>query len=127
MKWDFQRSKDRLARERVRIQDAGLNIQRLSREMNLTNLSPTDARIVHGCHIYCHINNFADVIDAPLMQKEDFNAFCTFCGSNNVLRFNRLLTATRFRSRVPSFTAYYTNHMMTILTLLGNQSWRELL
>ena len=46
MKWDFQRSKDRLARERVRIQDAGLNIQRLSREMNLTNLSPTDARIV---------------------------------------------------------------------------------
>jgi len=32
MKWDFQRSKDRLARERVRIQDAGLNIQRLSRE-----------------------------------------------------------------------------------------------
>jgi hypothetical protein len=88
MKWDFQRSKDRLARERVRIQDAGLNIQRLSREMNLTNLSPTDARIVHGCHIYCHINNFADVIDAPLMQKDDFK------------RLHRLLHILRIEQRL---------------------------
>jgi hypothetical protein len=88
MKWDFQRSKDRLSSERARIQDAGLNIQRLSREMNLSNLSPTDARIVHGCHIYCHINNFADVLDSPLMRKEDFK------------RLHRLLHILRIEQRL---------------------------
>lgn len=72
MNWDFQRSKERLAKEWARIQEAGLNIQRLTREMDLANLSPTDARIVHGAHIYCHFANFSDLIDSPLMRRDDF-------------------------------------------------------
>ena len=72
MNWNFQRSKERLASERARIQQAGLNIQRLTREMDLANLSPTDARIVHGAHIYCHIANFSEVLNSPLMRRDDF-------------------------------------------------------
>ncbi len=87
MSWDFQRSKERLAKEWARIQEAGLNIQRLSREMDLTNLSPTDARIVHGAHIYCHIANFSEVIDSPLMRRDDFK------------RLHRLLHVLRIEQR----------------------------
>lgn len=87
MNWDFQRSKDRLASEWARIQDAGLNIQRLTREMDLSNLSPTDARIVHGAHIYCHIANFSDIIDAPLMRRDDYK------------RLHRLLHILRIEQR----------------------------
>jgi class 3 adenylate cyclase len=87
MNWDFQRSKDRLADEWTRIQDAGLNIQRLTREMDLTNLSPTDARIVYGAHIYCHIANFSDLIDSPLLRRDDFK------------RLHRLLHILRIEQR----------------------------
>lgn len=87
MKWDFERSKDRLASEWARIKDAGLNIQRLTREMDLSNLSPTDARIVHGSHVYCHIANFADILDSPLMRKDDFK------------RLHRLLHILRIEQR----------------------------
>lgn len=87
MNWNFQRSKERLAKERARIQEAGLNIQRLTREMDLANLSPTDARIVHGAHIYCHIANFSEVIDSPLMRRDDFK------------RLHRLLHILRIEQR----------------------------
>lgn len=87
MNWDFQRSKDRLAKEWARIQEAGLNIQRLTREMDLSNLSPTDARIVHGVHIYCHIANFSEIIDSPLMRRDDFK------------RLHRLLHIPRVEQR----------------------------
>jgi class 3 adenylate cyclase len=87
MNWDFQRSKERLSKERARIQEAGLNIQRLTREMDLANLSPTDARIVHGAHVYCHIANFSEVIDSPLMRRDDFK------------RLHRLLHVLRIEQR----------------------------
>jgi class 3 adenylate cyclase len=87
MNWDFERSKERLAKEWARIQEAGLNIQRLTREMDLANLSPTDARIVHGAHIYCHIANFSEFIDSPLMRRDDFK------------RLHRLLHVLRIEQR----------------------------
>jgi class 3 adenylate cyclase len=87
MKWNFQRSKDRLAGEWARIQEAGLNIQRLTREMDLSNLSPTDTRIVHGCHIYCHIANFGELIDSPLLRQDEFR------------RLHRLLHIIRVEQR----------------------------
>ena len=87
MNWEFQRSKDRLASEWARIQEAGLNIQRLTREMDLTNLSATDARIVHGAHIFSHIANFSDIIDTPLMRRDEFK------------RLHRLLRIIRIEQR----------------------------
>jgi class 3 adenylate cyclase len=87
MNWDFQRSKERLAKEWARINEAGLNIQRLTREMDLSNLSPSDARIVHGVHLYCHIANFSEVIDSPLMRWDYFK------------RLHRLLHILRIEQR----------------------------
>src|SRR5258705_42242 len=87
MNWDFQRSKDRLAKEWARIQEAGLNIQRLTPEMDFSNLSPTDARIVHGAHVYVHIPNFFEILDSPLMRKDDFK------------RLHRLLHILRIEQR----------------------------
>lgn len=87
MNWDFQRSKERVANEQARIEEAGLNIQRLTREMDLSNLSPSDARIVHGVHLYCHIANFSEIIDSPLMRRDDFK------------RLHRLLHVLRIEQR----------------------------
>jgi class 3 adenylate cyclase len=87
MQWNIERSKDRLAQERGRIEKAGLNISRLTREMDLSNLSPTDARIVHGSHIYCHIANFGEFLDSALMRQDDFK------------RLHRLLHILRIEQR----------------------------
>lgn len=87
MQWNIERSKQRLQRERSRIEEAGLNISRLTREMDLSNLSPTDARIVHGTHLYCHISNFGQVLDAPLMRQDSFK------------RLHRLLHILRVEQR----------------------------
>jgi class 3 adenylate cyclase len=87
MQWDIERSKERLQQERARIEKVGLTISRLTREMDLSNLSPTDARIVHGTHLYCHISNFGEVLDSPLMRQDDFK------------RLHRLLHVLRIEQR----------------------------
>jgi hypothetical protein len=87
MQWDIERSKERLQQERARIEKVGLTISRLTREMDLANLSPTDARIVHGTHLYCHISNFGEVLDSPLMRQDDFK------------RLHRLLHVLRIEQR----------------------------
>jgi class 3 adenylate cyclase len=87
MQWNIERSKERLRQERARIEKAGLNISRLTREMDLANLSPTDARIVHGTHLYCHISNLGEVLDSPLMRQDNFK------------RLHRLLHVLRVEQR----------------------------
>lgn len=87
MQWNIERSKERLQQERARIEKAGLNISRLTREMDLSNLSPTDARIVHGTHLYCHLSNFGEVLDSPLMRQDNFK------------RLHRLLHVLRVEQR----------------------------
>lgn len=72
MSWDRERSTERVAKEWKRLKAAGISIKPLTREMDLTNLSPTDARLVHGVHIYCNITNFAEVLHNDLMQRDDF-------------------------------------------------------
>ena len=59
-------------REWSRLQDAGITVSKLTREMDLSNLSPTEARTVHGCHLYCHAVNFAEALDDPLLSRDNF-------------------------------------------------------
>jgi class 3 adenylate cyclase len=87
MQWNFERSKERLAAEAKRIQNAGLNIKRLTREMDLFNLSPTDARIVHGTHLYCDLSNFDEILSSPLLKRDDYR------------RLHRLLHVLRTEQR----------------------------
>jgi class 3 adenylate cyclase len=72
MGWNYERSKERVQKEWTRIQEAGLNIQRLTREMDLRNLSPTDARLVHGVHLYADILNLSEILDESLMRRDDY-------------------------------------------------------
>src|SRR6185312_1510281 len=72
MSWDHERSKSRVNKEWQRLKKAGITIKRLTREMDLTNLSPTDARLVHGVHIYTDIANFEDLLDDGLMARDDY-------------------------------------------------------
>src|SRR6266446_6594637 len=70
MAWDFNCSKERVESERRRINEVGIVVKRLTREMDLTNLSPTETRLVHGVRMYTEITNFAELLADPLMRKD---------------------------------------------------------
>src|SRR5947207_1346264 len=52
MSWNYEKSRARLKDEWRRINEAGVTVKPLTREMDLSNLSPTDARLVTGVHLY---------------------------------------------------------------------------
>lgn len=87
MTWDYEKSKERLMKEAERLEKVGLNVQRLKKEMDLNNLSPTDARIVFGAHFYCDIVNFAELLEDALMKKDNYK------------RLHRLLHILRVEQR----------------------------
>jgi class 3 adenylate cyclase len=72
MGWNIEACRERLQKEWKRLQDAGITVSKLTREMNLANLSPTEVRTVHGCHLYCHAVNFAETLDDPLLSRDNF-------------------------------------------------------
>ena len=72
MGWDIEVSRERLKKEWERLQGAGVTVSKLTREMDLANLSPTEVRTVHGCHLYCHAVNFVDALDDALLSRDNF-------------------------------------------------------
>jgi len=72
MGWDIEVSRERLKKEWERLQGAGVTVSKLTREMDLANLSPTEVRTVHGCHLYCHAVNFVDALDDALLSRDKF-------------------------------------------------------
>ena len=39
--------------------------------MDLSNLGLTEARLVHGVHLYANIANYSEVLDDPLLRRDD--------------------------------------------------------
>src|SRR5437899_859942 len=72
MTWKYERSKERIDKERNRIEKTDISIKKLTREMDLSNLSPTDARIVHGVHMYSDITNYSELLGDSLLSKDNF-------------------------------------------------------
>src|SRR5262245_20712211 len=72
MSWDFERSKNRVGAERKRIEKAGVSVRPLTREMNLYNLSPTDARLVNGVHLYADITNLDALLQDPTQRRDEY-------------------------------------------------------
>lgn len=72
MAWNYERSRKRLAEEWERLQEAGIKVEKLKREMDLYNLSPAEARVVRGVHLYAGIRNFGDLFNNDLMRRDCF-------------------------------------------------------
>ena len=72
MAWNVETVRERLKKEWKRLQEAGVSVSKLTREMDLSNLSPTEVRTVHGCHLYCHAVNFSEALDDPLLSRDNF-------------------------------------------------------
>ena len=72
MAWNFEVSKDRLQREWKRITDTGITVKPHTREMDLSNLSTTDTRLVNGVHLYADISNLHAVLADPLQRRDDY-------------------------------------------------------
>ena len=72
MSWNYENSSKRLREEWKRIEQAGITVTPLKREMDLTNLSLTDARLVTGVHLYADIRNLDDLILDPQQRRDDY-------------------------------------------------------
>jgi len=71
MAWSHEESKKRLSEEWKRIEKAEFIVKKLTREMNLSNLGLTEARLVHGVHLYSNIANFSAILDDLLLRRDD--------------------------------------------------------
>lgn len=71
MAWNYENSKNRLSEERKRLDKAGFTVKKLTREMDLSNLGLTEARLVHGVHSYANIANYSEILDDPLLRRDD--------------------------------------------------------
>jgi class 3 adenylate cyclase len=67
-----ERSKNRLANEAKRLDNSGLTVTRLTREMDLSNLATTDTRLVTGVHLYADITNLDELLLDPVQQRDDY-------------------------------------------------------
>ncbi len=72
MSWSLEKSSSRLRDEWKRIEQAGITVTRLKREMNLTSLPLTAARLVTGVHLYADIRNLDDLILDPMQRRDDY-------------------------------------------------------
>ena len=72
MAWNFEQSKTRVRDEWKRLKTAGIGVKPLTREMDLSNLSPTDTRLVTGVHLYADITNIGELLVDPLQRRDDY-------------------------------------------------------
>lgn len=72
MAWNFDRSTNRLKREWETITRLGVTVKPLTREMDLSNLSITETRLVTGVHLYADISNLNVVLNDPLLWRDDY-------------------------------------------------------
>ncbi len=70
--WNQDTSSKRTSDQWKALNDKQITVKKLTREMNLNNLSPTDVRIVHGTHLYLDIKNFRDVVGNATLRRDDF-------------------------------------------------------
>lgn len=87
MGWNYERSTKRVKDEWNRLKQAGASVTPLTREMDLTNLSPTEAKLVHGVHFYSTIQNFGDLLQDDLLRRDNYK------------RLHRLLHVLRTEQR----------------------------
>ncbi len=78
MSWNFDRSKKRVEAEAKRLAHAGISVKPLTREMDLTNLSPTEARQVNGVHLYSNVENLEELLTSEALRKNNFRALHRF-------------------------------------------------
>ncbi len=71
MAWNYENSKNRLSEESKRLEKADFTVKKLTREMDLSNLGLTEARLVHGVHSYANIANYSEILDDPLLRRDD--------------------------------------------------------
>ncbi len=72
MGWNFERSKCRVQAERQRVESAGISVVPLTRQMDFSNLSPIDARLVTGIHLYADITNWQALLLEPALRRDDY-------------------------------------------------------
>jgi class 3 adenylate cyclase len=72
MKWKLETSKERVEKQKKILDDSGITIKRLTREMDFNNLSTTEARLFHGTHLYADIKNFATIVANSTLSRENF-------------------------------------------------------
>jgi class 3 adenylate cyclase len=70
--WDKDTSSGRVSKQWANLKAEDITVERLTREMDLSNLSATDVRIVHGAHFYLDVTNIRQLVESGVLRREDF-------------------------------------------------------
>ena len=70
--WTQDKSGERVSKQWDNLKVENITVKRLTREMDLANLSATDVRIVHGTHFYLDITNIRQLVESTVLRREDF-------------------------------------------------------
>ncbi len=70
--WDQDKSSERVSKQWDNLKTEDITVERLTREMDLSNLSATDVRIVHGAHLYLDVTNVRRLVESAVLRREDF-------------------------------------------------------
>jgi class 3 adenylate cyclase len=70
--WNKEASSKRVSEQWKALDPDDITVKRLTREMDLNNLSPTDVRIVHGAHLYLDVTNIRHLVENNTLRREDF-------------------------------------------------------
>jgi acetate kinase len=70
--WDRDKSSERVSKQWDTLKTEDITVERLTREMDLSNLSATDVRIVHGAHFYLDVTNARQLVESTVLRREDF-------------------------------------------------------
>lgn len=70
--WNKEASSKRVSEQWKALDPNDITVKRLTREMDLNNLSATDVRIVHGAHLYLDVTNIRHLVENNTLRREDF-------------------------------------------------------
>jgi class 3 adenylate cyclase len=70
--WNKEASSKRVSQQWKALDPNDITVKRLTREMDLNNLSATDVRIVHGAHLYLDVTNIRHLVENKTLRREDF-------------------------------------------------------
>lgn len=70
MAWDYERSCERIVAEADRL--GSIEVSKLTRGMDLENLSPTNCREVFGAHVYVDVSNLEQLVSDGALARDDY-------------------------------------------------------
>lgn len=72
MAWNYDKSYERVQKTHDDLRVEDIELEKLTKTMDLDNLSTKKCRLIYGAHIYANISNFDILLSDSTLKKDDF-------------------------------------------------------